>query len=209
MPRYQKTTLVFYLVLGMSVLSIADAYAQKFEGGAFAGLTTSQVNGDGLGGFDIFGPQLGFFTRFKLSDRSSLQLEIAYKQKGAREPVSDTSNFYELRIHYVNLPLLFSYRISQQLSFEIGPALDIYVNSTESDIGGIRNPNQNPFFPVNLVGLSGIIYHLNEHWLVCFRSSFSITPIREGTAGYSPALVQIGGVGNRNITLSTALYYSF
>ncbi len=184
--------------------------AQKFKGGLFGGLISSQVNGDNLSGFDIFGIHAGAFTTLNLSERGHLQFEIGLSQKGAQERDSSTSNFYRLRINYVSIPLLYTYRLNKQLSFEVGPQADLFVNFTEEDIAGERQNNPYPFYPVNLAGVGGIVYHISDNFWICFRSSISITPTRKNTrAGGAPYIIQAGGAGHRNLALSTALYYQF
>ena len=197
-------------LIGLFFIGVMPAVAQKFEGGLFAGATTTQVNGDGLAGFDMAGFQSGFFTQYRIGSKSLLQLEVAFTQKGAREPESDTSTFYRLRANYINVPLLISYRVGQ-LSFEAGPALDILVNAKEEDISGERPTDDryrlNTF---SLVGVAGVNYYFSKRFYINFRSTISVTPMRDGFADVGrPYLLQAGGNGQRNLLLSTALYYSF
>ena len=51
---------------------------QDFKGGIILGLSTSQVSGDDLAGFNKAGLIFGGFTNRILSSRNSLQLEIIY-----------------------------------------------------------------------------------------------------------------------------------
>lgn len=199
-----SVTLLIYVCCSVSV------HAQKFKGGLFGGLISSQVNGDNLSGFDIFGIHAGAFTTLALSEKANLQFEIGLSQKGAREPDSDSSNFYRLRVNYVSIPLLYSYRLNKQLSFEVGPQFDLFVNATEEDIAGERQNNPYPFYALNLAGVGGIVYHITDNFWICFRSTISVTPTRKNTrAGGAPYIIQAGGAGHRNLTLSTALYYQF
>lgn len=185
-------------------------HSQNFTGGVFAGAVTSQVNGDGLAGFDMAGFQAGAFTTYALTERARVQLGLGFIQKGAREPDSDTSSNYRLRANYINIPLTLQYRIND-LVFEVGPALDILVNAQESDISGLRSlEGEAALRTFVLVGVGGIGYHLSERWFINFRSTISATPARAATSPENnPYLLQAGGPGQRNLVLSTGLYYRF
>ena len=59
-----------------------DILSQSFDGGLLAGLTTSQISGDNLGGFNKLGVAIGFFTQRNISEKSKLKFELSYFQKG-------------------------------------------------------------------------------------------------------------------------------
>lgn len=198
------------LCISLLLLCTLFGYSQNFKGGIFVGAVTSQVDGDGLAGFDMAGFQAGAFTRYTLTESSVVQLGLGFVQKGAKEPPSDTSSFYRLRANYINIPITLQYRWNN-LAFEIGPALDILVNASESDISGNRNlEGPAALRSFSLIGIGGISYYITEKWVVNFRSTISITPARNASARTGrPYLLQAGGAGQRNLVLSTALYYSF
>jgi hypothetical protein len=180
-------------------------WGQKFEGGLFGGMSTSQIMGDNLSGYDLAGFNGGFFTYVDLTPKSSLQLEISFVQKGSQDPPSDTSTFYKARLNYVVVPLLYRYRLDK-LGFEIGPTLDILVNSQESDISG----NFQSIPPFNTYSLSAILavnYHFNSQWWVSFRGNNSLSLIRP-FRGSSPNLRYLES-GQRNFVLTFGVYYSF
>ena len=53
-----------------------DILSQSFDGGLLAGLTTSQISGDNLGGFNKLGIAIGFFTQRNISEKSKLKFEL-------------------------------------------------------------------------------------------------------------------------------------
>jgi len=171
-------------------------------------MTTSQIDGDGLAGFDLPGFHMGAYTNLDLNKKSTLQMEIAFIQKGAREPISDSSNFYKARLNYIEIPFLYTLRLND-LSFEVGPALDILVTAAEEDQSGER-VIEPEFYTYNLTGIFGINWHFARKWHLNFRSNISVTPIRPGYAITGrPFALQLGGQGQRNIVLSFALVYDF
>lgn len=179
---------------------------QKFNGGLFGGLSSSQIRGDRLSGFDLTGFNGGFFTGLDLSEKSSVQFEISFVQKGSRELPSDTSNFYKARLNYISMPLFYRYRYGK-LGFEVGPVFDVLVSSAESDQSGVYDSDP-AFSNFNLAGFVGVSYHFNENWWVSFRSVSSITAIRTPEVDRPNASPYLE-FGQRNIALTFAVYFSF
>ena len=101
---------------------------QKFNGGVLAGGLVSQVDGDTWVGYHKFGFLAGAFVRLEISPRSSFQMEMEYIQKGSRHNV-DSNNFsdqpYLLRLHYLEIPVLYQFSFGKRFSVEAGPALSL------------------------------------------------------------------------------------
>lgn len=194
--------------LCLYTLTAHHLQAQEFQGGLFLGMSSSQINGDNLSGYNLPGFQGGFFTYRSLNDRSDVQLELSFVQKGSRELPSDTSNFYKARLNYISVPLLYRY-YWEHLSFEVGPVFDILVGAEESDIGGTYD-TEDSFKPLNIAGMISVNYHFNDVWWVSFRTVNSITTIRPGAAaGQVLNSPRIGGYGQRNLVLTFGVYYNF
>ncbi|MEQ9261781.1 MAG: outer membrane beta-barrel protein [Owenweeksia sp.] len=202
MKRLNLLTL-FFLIAG----NLVRLNAQNFGGGMYLGMAGSQINGDFLAGYDQYGINAGFLTNVQWGKKSTAQLEIAFIQKGAREPNSDTSNFYRARLNYIEIPLLYIYRWGE-FSFELGPALDILVTGQE-ETNGIEYDSSPPFHTLNLTGIFGINWHFSQKMHFNFRTNNSIIPIRDGNAPSTPSPYIQFGYGQRNIVLSFALVYVF
>jgi hypothetical protein len=186
----------------------STTHAQKFKGGFYLGMTASQVHGDNLGGYDKAGLNAGFYTAINITPNARLALELAFLQKGAKEPPSDTSNFYKLSLGYFEIPLLFQYRW-RDLSFEIGPALDINVYSNEA-WDGFERESIPPYNTLSLTGIVGVSWHFTEKVHINFRTNNSLTSIRDGNANPAdnPSIQRFGSFGQKNIVLSFALVYN-
>ena len=65
--------------------------AQNFGGGLILGLSTSQVGGDNLGGFNKAGLLVGAFVNIPISELLSFQMEMTYIQKGSNNPNMNNS----------------------------------------------------------------------------------------------------------------------
>lgn len=195
------------LITIILILSPVFARAQSFSAGFKGGMTTSQIEGDGLSGFDMAGFQLGFFTKRKVAENWFGQLEISWVQKGSREPISDTSQLYKVKLNYIDIPLNIEWQY-KKISLEAGPTLSVLVSSKEENVyGEFTDEEFNRFI---LEAQFGVNYYFSKNWKINFRSSYSITPAREFFVSLGrPSLINIGGLGQRNAFLSTALYYSF
>ncbi len=187
------------------------ATSQNFRGGAYAGMTTSQIDGDGLGGFDLPGFHIGGFVFVPVGEKSQIQMELAFIQKGSRRTLDDTTDgfsyFYKARLNYIEIPLLYQLRY-KDLSFEAGPALDILTTSKE-EYDFIETESDPPFTRFSLSGILGVNWHFAEKWFVGFRSSVSLTQIRKGQAAPNQPNVIAGGYGQRNVVLSFAVNHIF
>lgn len=198
------------ILIGCLLIS-GISFSQKLDGGLFAGLSTSQVDGDGLGGYNLAGLNLGFFTQTDIGQKGNVRLELAFLQKGAREGQNDSTGFntgYKLRLNYIEVPLVYIFHW-KDLAFEIGLGADILVSKKETDNGGNRDSPFN-YHRFSMMGLIGVTYNFSENWGINFRSNNSITPISDGTAaGQKPSIAALGGYGMRNDILTFALVYKF
>lgn len=103
-----------YLLLFGVLLSYQLFSAQRaFRANLIAGAVTSQISGDGLGGWDKFGLMGGGEVAVPLSEKWSFSGGIRYTQKGSRTK-RDTINFntFAYKLDYIDLPvkLLYSHR---------------------------------------------------------------------------------------------------
>lgn len=199
------------LFLFLSYLLISGALSgQNFDGGIYGGLVTSQMDGDGLSGFDKWGAQFGAYASIPLGDNSDVKLELAFLQKGSRQVPDSTNGFIQYRVNanYIEIPVLYRLRWNY-LSFEVGPALDINVSQIEESQYIEVEPYAD-FNRFHLCGIFGINYHFSEHLYLNFRTNISITPARNISGARGPGFFpSLGGGGQRHVVLGTALVYDF
>ena len=192
----------FAILLCCGFLSIS-IHAQNFGGGIILGLSTSQVSGDKLGGFNKAGVLVGVFANKSLSEILSIQMEMTYIQKGSRNP--NNTDIHEYDLNYLEIPFFLKYQTKYQLKIEGGFLTGILINQTERYSDGIKlinmsNGNFNKFdFGVGL----GIDYSLTDKLTLNSRVSNTLyfSPTRE----YS--VQTFINRGNYNSVLSFALHY--
>jgi hypothetical protein len=159
--------------------------AQNFNAGIRFGLCGSQVNGDRLSGFNKLGVLGGGFVNRKITEKVSLQMEIVFIQKGSRKPTDINNTFYRMRVHYIEVPILFLYHATKKITLTAGPSYGTLIFSEENDEFGVYK-NTQPFRKYELAGNAGIIYKLDDQWSFDGRFSQSITTIRPFPGSYNP-----------------------
>lgn len=165
------------------ILCINVSYAQTFKAGVIAGLSGSQVEGDGYGGYHKLGVILGGFTNTDLSEDWSLQFEIYFINKGsfkaARPSKGDYNKFY-LNTNYIEVPLALRYR-HKRFMFEGGLYLSKFLSfKFEDEFGEREQPfTQFPIKSFDFGGFVGINYNIYERLIVNLRSKNSLLPFRD------------------------------
>jgi hypothetical protein len=200
-------SLLFFLFFILA----ANASAQRFNGGLVVGGLVSQVDGDTYQGYHKFGYLAGAFVSLKVSERSSFQMEMEYIQKGSRKNGDSLSYYtYLLRLHYLEIPVLYQYHFLKRLTVEAGPAADILLGSYEES-DGLEVQNTVKLRPVTLCGIVGVSCDIVKHLSVNFRFSYSLISIRDVQDGqYPPGYRHIlFETGQYNNLMSLSLFYKF
>ena len=187
--------------------------AQNFGGGVILGLSTSQVGGDGLGGFNKSGLLIGVFANKSISEMLSFQMEMTYIQKGSNNPkMNDTehSNYLkeDISSFYIEVPLLLQYYQSNKLKIEVGVQLAYLINGYYNDINGeIPIYSVNPFINYDFGILLGVDYKYSENISLNTRLSNSTLPI--GAEDYERVnSYNSSRKGKYNSVLSFAIHYN-
>lgn len=198
--------LIGLLLLGTSVQS------QSFGGGTIFGISTSQVGGDDISGFNKAGLLLGVFANRKLSGLTAFQMEITYIQKGSNNPKMneiDHPNYLkaDISMSYIEIPFLIQYKQSDKINIEGGVLLAWLINGYYNDFNG-EIPSENLPFTENDIGLFvGIDYKYSKKISLNSRISNSIIPI--GSEDYNTVNVFNSTLkGKYNSVISFALHYN-
>ena len=194
---------VFLLFCGFLTIS---SNAQNFGGGIIAGISTSQVSGDQLGGFNKVGFLVGAFTNKSISPLLSLQMEMTYIQKGSDNPKMNENSISDINLSYVEIPLLLKYQQSNTIAIEGGFETAFLISSSDNDIyGKISATNTREFNTTDIGIFIGLDYSIGARLRLNSRISNSILPIRAHASG---ATFQLNK-GQYNSVLSFTLHYNF
>jgi len=201
----------FGILLCCGFLSIS-IHAQNFGGGVILGLSTSQVGGDNLAGFNKAGLLAGAFANTPISELLSFQMEITYLQKGSNNPNINNSehpNYLkeDISSSYIEVPLLLQYHQSNMMKIEGGVQLAYLINGYYNDLNGeIPIYSVDPFIEYDFGLLLGIDYKYSENISLNTRLSSSILPI--GAEDYDGLnYYNSSRKGKYNSVLSFAIHY--
>lgn len=178
MPILKKV----FLVLAMLFL-FYGSFAQRFKGGVFIGLSSTQVSGDQLSGFNKTGFLGGGQVSTSLGRNFELAMEIMYIQKGSRKKAkNDNDSIYLMKLSYAEVPLMLSYTYKNRIKIEAGPSFGKLLSSSEQDQNG-EIPRQIPFKDYELSVNAGLSYRLWQGLYVHSRIATSVIPIRPHASG--------------------------
>lgn len=199
-------SIFFLLLLFLPFISSA----QKFKAGLSAGISATQVSGDDLAGYNKAGVIFGAFTKRILSEKTAVEMEIIYIQKGSRKaarPDKGDMFFYLLNLNYVEVPVLFNYT-KGKFTYEVGPSFGALVKSQVQNQEGFYpagHPQNRPFNRMETSINAGITYPIHERFDMNWRISNSILPIRKHLSG----AVYRFNRGQYNTVLQFNLRYRF
>ena len=170
--KLTRTLLLFCAFCACSVHA-----QQAFKAGVSFGMTTSQISGDGLGGWDKFGLTGGAFVSAPFSSKNGFRIGLYYTEKGSRTKRDTlTYNTFAYRLKYIEVPV--------QFSFQNGPITILsglyYGRLIKQDILSNGAPYAvNPAFRNYDIGIAlGATLQLGDHFFIEGRFSTSVIPTR-------------------------------
>ncbi len=178
----------------------------RFDFTALAGLSMSQIDGDGAGFYNLFGYQAGINTTFPLGEDADspirMMVEIGLMQKGSRIPSIDR----KIKLSYVELPLALTYAMrmgdDNQLRVGAGIAPAFLADASVLDFGTVENVEQQSNYRSfdRLPLMLDAQVRLGEHLGVFVRYYNSLLPVTlvSGTGTYRIFRSNMG-VFNRNL----------
>ncbi|PCJ81757.1 MAG: hypothetical protein COA49_04435 [Bacteroidetes bacterium] len=165
------------------MLSAQTEYSQgrafKFSGGIIAGVTTSQIHGDGIGGFNKMGVNAGVSIEIGRSGKKNIQLGIIYNQKGSKKPPNPKAGDYSTwryRFTYIDLPITVSYEY-KGFDVLLGIQPSVLLAGEEDFYGVGWDPTGIPLKEYDLCGVLGIRTQYREHSKLFGRVTQSIIAI--------------------------------
>ena len=168
------------LIIGALFMTLSGS-AQVFKSGLMAGISGSQVEGDGYGGYKKMGFIVGGFANTDLSEKMTLQFEVYFINKGSFDPARPSKgdvDMFKLNTNYVEVPLALFYHYDRW-DFEGGFYLAKFLSYSLEDEFGPRDINQFPIKSFDFGGFLGIGYHIHERLILNIRSKNSLVPFRD------------------------------
>jgi hypothetical protein len=200
----------FLLIAAIFIITVFTASSQQFNGGMMAGCAATQVAGDTYSGFHKAGVFLGGFVNYDVSKHSTFQMELEFFQKGSRVNPDSSNNFnqYLFRTNYIELPVMYQYKINKRFKVEAGPSLGFLVGWFESrygeEIKGAIKPAA-VSFQIN----AGLYVNITDRLMFNFRTNNSLLNIRSKNATGDVYRLFPGNYGQFNDCLVFSLFYQF
>ena len=172
---------IFFLIIFIGSINYC-CLSQEFNAGISAGISTSQVSGDNLAGFNKAGIILGGFVNRKINNLLMVQIEMIYIQKGSSNPNQNVNKLADIHLDYIEIPLLAIIKNSEKLSIEGGVHCSALIDGYYQDLYG-ELENQTSFDSFELGAIIGISYNLSSKISLNTRLCNSIIPIAEHASG--------------------------
>lgn len=165
----------------ITVTAFSASAQRNFKGGLTIGPVTSQMSGDGLGGWDKFGLAAGGFVTAQFNDHWMFNAMIKYVNKGSQKPADPNNgdnNVFIFRLNYIEVPLYASYKISNHLQLNCGPYVGLLTKQEgwSNALGTFELDAQ--FNPIDIGGLFGAQWWFNDHIGAEVRGTSSLLPAR-------------------------------
>ncbi len=178
-----KWLLAILFALGGLLSKAQESSTKRFDLGYFIGPSSSQMSGDGLGGFDKFGGTAGLSLRANISDRSDVLLGMGFISKGSRAPLDTlTRNVFAYRLNYIQIPVTWQIHWNEKINIHLSPYAAFLVHQsvmankesyTLTEYGG--QPAFNDWdFGIN----AGIGFVFTDNTSIVFEFGQSVVPIR-------------------------------
>lgn len=156
-----KKTLLFITFLTICSWGITQAQESKY--GVRAGINISSISSD-----DIpenledgrIGMVFGFLAEFALTEKISLQPEIQYSSQGNKDE--------NLRVNYIQVPVVLKYNFSDIFNAQIGPQAGIKIWEWEN------NENYNT---LDFAAVAGIGVNITDNFFADLRYAFGLSNV--------------------------------
>ena len=160
----------------------------QFNGGLIGGATASQIHGDGIGGFNKVGFNLGATIEIGRKGSENIQIGIVYNQKGSKKPPNPTAGDYETwryRFTYIDIPITISYSYGI-FDLLVGLQPSVLLAAEEDFFGVAWDPTGLPIKKYDLGAVFGIrtVYGDHSHLFArVTQSVLAIAPRPESPTG--------------------------
>jgi hypothetical protein len=197
-------------------LTCSGSFAQNFIGKGMVGINGSQIDGDGLSGYNMPGLLVGAAAEFPLSSHITIQPEIQFSQKGARTSQKQMEQFvpfYRFRLNYIDVPVTFNYYVRDNFIVFGGPSFNYLFSASFEDPAGLVSDNKNDYFKdFEISAALGMEYRLLNNFGVFGRWNYTLPFYPINSIAFNTIQGnQITGFGFNayNNLLSFGIHYSF
>lgn len=126
----------------LAVFAFTTSNAQgEMRVGVKAGLNVASIGGDSFG-VGSLGSRVAFhvggLVEIPFNDKISLQPEVLYSSQGSKFSLSGFSDA-DIKLDYINVPILGKYHIIKGLSAELGPVAGFLISAKDDDGDDVKD----------------------------------------------------------------------
>ena len=166
-----KKILVFVTIL----LSFSISKAQLFEGGINFGLSASQIDGDGRGGYHRLGPVFNVYAAININPEWEIFSAVGYVMKGAF--TGSKFEYFATNLNYVEIPLLAEYKPFDNVSFSGGLVYAYLFSGLQKTTFAIFDEADLNLLKNEFSLLLSFNYFFNEKMSLQLSTNYSLFPI--------------------------------
>lgn len=167
---------LFFMVFSCNPIFMYTCQAQDFKGKLMGGLNGSQVDGDGIGGFNKPGLAVGGAVAYPLKDdQFEIEANIYFIQKGSKSTDQDPG-FLKISLSYIEFPLLLNYWFIDGIYGQTGLVFS-YLLKAKIDDGFGFTDRDDDFNLVDFGLMAGFGYEITQRFDLSIRYSHSLTRI--------------------------------
>jgi len=175
-----------FLLLAIIFLLYRSADAQRIKGQIIGGINATQIDGDEVFGYHKYGLNMGVGAILPFNNkRWSLSIETIFNQKGAYQnesPELDTlpKPYYNIRINYLEVPVLIHLEDKQTITFGLGFSWGRTVGIEEIEHGKKVETTTlaGPYKREDVNFLADLRFKLYGKLKFNFRYAYTVFPIR-------------------------------
>lgn len=158
------------------LMTVGTAAAQNINFGIKGGLNSYNINTDPDSDTDSkIGLNVGLLGHIHLTDQYAFQPELVYSMQGA------TSGNTDLKLNYINVPLLVQYMFDNGFRIQAGPQLGYLLNA-ESENNNSSNDLTDNFKSIDMgLSLGASYVHPPTGFGVDARYNFGLTNISDSS----------------------------
>lgn len=156
-------------------LAAGTVTAQHTNIGVKAGLNSFNIETDNSSDFDSkIGLHVGLFGHIHVNDQYAFQPELVYSMQGAKSGNAD------IKLDYINVPLLFQYMFDNGFRIQAGPQLGLLLNAKAEN--GSSTDIKDDFKTIDLgLGIGASYVHPPTGFGVDARYNLGISNISENS----------------------------
>jgi hypothetical protein len=167
-----------HLLITFLFISFLASSQNNITYGIKAGVNLTGFHTDGGTNSDLVGFNLGGVAKMNLNKTFGLQGELNLNSKGGIYRFPLTSNNPEIKLTYINLPILLKTYITRKFNFEIGPEFGLLINKKANLNGETFDIDNVSSFDMNLN--AGLSYEFEKGIFIQGRYGYGFTELFEG-----------------------------